>query len=148
MVQKILSVLKEAEDPDVNDYFENFMKDLPVHYDPDTDEALKEFEDEDLRLDLNSDDEDSENDLFANPECGEEEITENLSSLKKVHILTFFFLYVCLKYEFNSCEPSSQKLAHLRSGVISFETLLQNPTRTRRYLGQNLVLQTLWSSVM
>jgi hypothetical protein len=62
VVQKILAALDEADNPDLNDYFEQYMKNLPVYYDADNDEALKEFENEDLLLDADDlDDEDSDN---------------------------------------------------------------------------------------
>ncbi|KDR65759.1 hypothetical protein GALMADRAFT_1362644 [Galerina marginata CBS 339.88] len=89
VIQKILSVLDEADNPDDNDYFEQFMKNLPIHYDPDKDEALKEFEDKDLLLAVDSDDKDSDKDLLAvpAPEDGEEPILVNLSALKKLRAI-------------------------------------------------------------
>jgi hypothetical protein len=45
VVQKMLAALEEAEDPDVVDYYLP-NKDLPFHYDPDTDAELRDLEDE------------------------------------------------------------------------------------------------------
>ena len=93
MVQKILAALDEANDPDLIDYFQQYMKSLPVHYDADNDEALKELENEDLILDANdSNDDDSDNGLFqvVEPKDGEE-VLEKSTALKKVHTQGLFF---------------------------------------------------------
>ncbi|TRM56818.1 hypothetical protein BD626DRAFT_413086, partial [Schizophyllum amplum] len=45
VVQKILSVFKEVDaDPDVKDYYELFLKHLPIHFSVDDDEDLCEWE--------------------------------------------------------------------------------------------------------
>jgi hypothetical protein len=150
VMQKILSTLDEADNPDDNDYFEQFMKNLPIHYDPDKDEALKELENEDLLLDADSDEEDSDKDLFADPKPenlnGEEQILLKFSALKKVRTVIFFLIHVSLNMR-HSCELLLQKLARLLNGAPSFETSLQKPTRTRRYRRRNLMLQTSWLSM-
>jgi hypothetical protein len=107
VVQKILSVLEEAEDPEINDYFENFMKDLPVHYDPESDEAIKELENEDLLLDIDSDDEDSDKDLFENTEPVDGE-GEKLSALKKVCDCSLFL--ICFLNEITVASHCHQNL--------------------------------------
>lgn len=91
VVQQTLAALGEAEDPELKDYFEEFMKDLPVHYDADNDEALKEFENEE---DVDTDDEeDSDDGLLTKPVTQEEEeIVEKSSALQKVCI-NFFLSY-------------------------------------------------------
>ncbi|KAH9025003.1 hypothetical protein EDB83DRAFT_2170861, partial [Lactarius deliciosus] len=38
VAQKILSVAKEVDDPEFQDYYEHLNKQFPVHYDPDSDE--------------------------------------------------------------------------------------------------------------
>ena len=50
VVQKILAVLNEADDPEIVDYYLP-NKDLPFHYDPDGDPDLRDLEEEifDLR---------------------------------------------------------------------------------------------------
>jgi len=81
VVQKILSALGEADDPEIKDYFEEFMKDVPIHYDADNDEALKEFENkEDIDTD---DDDDLDDDLFTKP-VEAEPMAEKSSALQKV----------------------------------------------------------------
>ncbi|KAH9015122.1 hypothetical protein EDB83DRAFT_2232795, partial [Lactarius deliciosus] len=47
VVQKILSVAKEADDPQIQDYYERLNKQFPVHYDLGEDEELQDFENED-----------------------------------------------------------------------------------------------------
>ncbi|KAM5534208.1 hypothetical protein V8D89_012115 [Ganoderma adspersum] len=49
VVQKFLSELFEAEDPMLHDYYEEWNKHLPFHYDPDTDEENQRFASEGLR---------------------------------------------------------------------------------------------------
>jgi len=86
VVQKILAVLDEADDPELNDYYE-MMKDLPVHYDADNDEALKEFENE--KDDFSEDDwEDSDDELMKETEATGETSTGKKapSTLQKVRI--------------------------------------------------------------
>ena len=93
VVQKILAALDEANDLDLIDYFQQYMKSLPVHYNADNDEALKELENEDLILDANdSNDDDSDNGLFqvVEPKDGEE-VLEKSTALKKVHTQGLFF---------------------------------------------------------
>lgn len=51
-MQTLLKELDEADDPDLNDYF-NMTKSLPVHYNPDDDEDLREMEGEEF-ADLDS----------------------------------------------------------------------------------------------
>ncbi|KAJ7834404.1 hypothetical protein B0H13DRAFT_1914110 [Mycena leptocephala] len=46
VVQKLLATLEEAVDPNIEDTYK-VAKDLPVHYDPETDRELAEFERED-----------------------------------------------------------------------------------------------------
>jgi hypothetical protein len=43
VVQKLLATLEEAVDPNIEDTYKD-AKDLPVHYDPETDRELAEFE--------------------------------------------------------------------------------------------------------
>ncbi|KAH9017907.1 hypothetical protein EDB84DRAFT_1239632, partial [Lactarius hengduanensis] len=47
VVQKILSVAKEVDDPEIQDYYERLNKQFPVHYDLGEDEELQDFENED-----------------------------------------------------------------------------------------------------
>lgn len=80
-MQKILSTLDEADDPDVIDYFEA-MKNLPIHYDINEDKDQKELEKEEhTPEDAEDDAENSSDELFD-----EEQIQHdtNSSPLKKV----------------------------------------------------------------
>jgi hypothetical protein len=45
VVQKILALLEEADDPDIVDYYAS-NKDQPIHYDPEDDEDLQALENE------------------------------------------------------------------------------------------------------
>lgn len=58
VVQKLLSMLDEADDPDVEDYYIP-NKDLPFHYDPKDDPDLRDMEDE-VFAEKEDDDEDEE----------------------------------------------------------------------------------------
>jgi len=87
VVQKILSVLDEADDPDLHDYYET-MKDLPIHYNGDNDEALKEFESEENTF-SEDDGEDSDEEFLREPEAdgtAQSSGKKVLSALQKVSI--------------------------------------------------------------
>ena len=47
VVQKMLSVAKDVDDPELQDYYECLNKQFPVHYDLDTDDELHDFETKD-----------------------------------------------------------------------------------------------------
>jgi hypothetical protein len=82
VVQKILAALGEADDPLVNDeYLPN--KDLPIHYDPDTDHVLNELERERFPAAPESADADSEDDAAELLTALAEEF-KNMSPLQKV----------------------------------------------------------------
>jgi len=82
VVQKLLSALDEADDPDVNDYFD---KDLPIHYDVDKDEAQIELEEERLNdgeVDAEAMEEGEEEDKVFMEVISDQE--KKLSPVKKV----------------------------------------------------------------
>ncbi|EKM48650.1 uncharacterized protein PHACADRAFT_108524 [Phanerochaete carnosa HHB-10118-sp] len=62
VVQKILHELSEADDPALRDYYEEFAKHEPFHYNPEEDGDLKALEAEDEELDDGEDSSDSEDD--------------------------------------------------------------------------------------
>jgi hypothetical protein len=47
VIQKMLSVAKDDNDPDLQDYYESLDKQFPVHYNLDHDNELHDFENED-----------------------------------------------------------------------------------------------------
>jgi hypothetical protein len=80
VVQKLLATLEEAVDPNIEDTYKD-AKDLPVHYDPETDRELAEFEREVFqKKDSESTEEDGDGLLMAalGPEY------EKLSPVQKV----------------------------------------------------------------
>ena len=82
VVQKLLSALDEADDPDVNDYFD---KDLPIRYDVDKDEAQIELEEERLNdgeVDAEAMEEGEEEDKVFMEVISDQE--KKLSPVKKV----------------------------------------------------------------
>jgi hypothetical protein len=114
VVQSILAAFDEADDPDVIDYFN---KELPIHYDSNDDEAQKALEDEEFsQNDDNELEDDSEEDE------DEEKIQDNLSGLKKVHLI-FIAIALLLKYEHISSKQLSTKLSSLLNAVHGFARL-------------------------
>lgn len=78
VVQKILSALDDAEDPDVtDDYLPN--KDLPIHYDPEKDPEVRDLEREEFSSGINENEKDPAAFLLA-----EGTAFENLTTLQKV----------------------------------------------------------------
>ncbi|KAF8263013.1 hypothetical protein EI94DRAFT_1807894 [Lactarius quietus] len=47
IAQKMLSVAKDVDDPELQDYYESLNKQFPVHYDLDSNDELQDFENED-----------------------------------------------------------------------------------------------------
>ena len=47
VIQKMLSVVKNVDDPELQDYYECLNKQFPVHYDLDNDDELHDFETKD-----------------------------------------------------------------------------------------------------
>jgi hypothetical protein len=97
VVQKMLSVAKEVDDPDFQDYYENLNKQFPVHYDLDGDEELRDFENEEdsgskaQKIDLG--------DGLVDQECGEQDHFSEMGTIEKVSltrsILSSFGLLNC-----------------------------------------------------
>jgi hypothetical protein len=82
VVQKILSVLNDAEDPDVkDDYLPN--KDLPIHYDPDSDPDVRDLEEEEFSSAINENEKDPASALLA---AGVGTSLEGLTTLQKVSL--------------------------------------------------------------
>jgi hypothetical protein len=85
VVQKMLSVAKEVDDPDFQDYYEHLNKQFPVHYDLDGDEELHDFE--------NEEDDGSKahkNDIgdgLVDQECGEQDHFSEMGAIEKVSLM-------------------------------------------------------------
>jgi hypothetical protein len=98
VVQKMLALLGEADHPEINDYYE-LMKDLPVHYDAENDEALKEMESEENNISEgndNSDDEDLDDELLQEDDLDEPNAPKRKSpsALQKVRLLLRMAAYL------------------------------------------------------
>ncbi|KAF8186575.1 hypothetical protein K438DRAFT_1033042 [Mycena galopus ATCC 62051] len=128
VVQKMLAVLEEADDPDVVDYYLS-NKDLPFHYDPDTDAELRDLEDEQFVY------KDEEAEEAANTEAKEESKAkaevmemmateyENLSALHKLRLIVTkicsspqrrrSFKIIAAKMYKDTKAPSGRKLSTL-----------------------------------
>ena len=84
VVQKMLSVAKEVDDPDFQDYYEQLNKQFPVHYDIDRDKELRDFETEEVdrskvqKADLG--------DGLVNRECGEQDHFSEMGAIEKVSL--------------------------------------------------------------
>ena len=84
VVQKMLSVAKEVDDPDFQDYYEQLNKQFPVHYDVDRDEELRDFETEEVdrskvqKADLG--------DGLVDRECGEQDHFSEMGAIEKVSL--------------------------------------------------------------
>ncbi|KAH8993544.1 hypothetical protein EDB86DRAFT_2805510, partial [Lactarius hatsudake] len=91
VIQKILSVAKEADDPEIQDYYECLNKQFPVHYNLREDEELQDFENEDdstngVLNDLN--------DGLIDQETGEQDGFTAMSIIEKVSL----FFKLALSY--------------------------------------------------
>ena len=85
VAQKVLSVAKEVDDPEFQDYYEQLNKQFPVHYNLDGDEDLQDFENEedngstvqkaDLRYDI------------VDCECGEQDHFSEMGAIEKVSLM-------------------------------------------------------------
>lgn len=85
VAQKVLSVAKEVDDPDFQDYYEQLNKQFPVHYDLDGDEDLRNFENEEddgtkaQKTDLGDD--------LVDLECGEQDHFSEMGTIEKVMLV-------------------------------------------------------------
>jgi hypothetical protein len=82
VVQKLLSTLNEATDPDLEDYYLR-NKDLPFHYDPEDDPDLRDMEQEVFNEDLDEEDDAEESAASFMTAAGAGEL-EKLTPLQKV----------------------------------------------------------------
>jgi hypothetical protein len=81
VVQKILSVAKEVDDPEFQDYYEQLNKQFPVHYDIDSDEELRNFENEEV------DESKAQRDLsdgLVDQESGEQDHFSGMGAIERV----------------------------------------------------------------
>ncbi|KAH9011702.1 hypothetical protein EDB83DRAFT_2171948, partial [Lactarius deliciosus] len=81
VAQKILSVAKEVDDPEFQDYYEHLNKQFPVHYDPDSDEELRDFENEE------DDETKAQSDLsdgLVDRESGEQDHFSGMGAIEKL----------------------------------------------------------------
>lgn len=85
IVQKILSVAKEIdEDPDVQDYYDLFLKHLPVHFNLDQDEQLNAWQSEPDVIDLDEESGDEEHASDLDLDVNEIIDVLRMSALEKV----------------------------------------------------------------
>ena len=81
VVQKMLSVAKEVDDPEFQDYYEQLNKQFPVHYDLASDEELRDFESEEddrskAQVDLS--------DGLVDQDSGEQDHFAGMGAIEKV----------------------------------------------------------------
>lgn len=114
VVQTILKYLDEADDPNLVDYYET-MKNLPVHYNPDEDEELKEMEQEKY--------DETESSEVGEDEVSAEELPEDAEALSPVKKVRSIY-YPVLFYTYHSCSfgQLSTKLFPLLN-VVNISTL-------------------------
>ena len=85
VAQKVLSVAKEVDDPEFQDYYEQLNKQFPVHYNLDGDEDLQDFENKEdngstvQKADLGDD--------IVNRECGEQDHFSEMGAIEKVSLM-------------------------------------------------------------
>ncbi|KAF8182136.1 hypothetical protein K438DRAFT_1724989 [Mycena galopus ATCC 62051] len=98
VVQKILATLNEADDPDVIDYYLP-NKDLPFHYDPDTDTDLRDLETEEIPQSTDGQAEDEEDDEVEVMTAMADDLAK-LSPLQKVSSLFDFTHFIDSPFSF------------------------------------------------
>ena len=82
VVQKMLSVAKDVDDPELQDYYECLNKQFPVHYDLDANDELRDFETEDDNVSK------AHGDLsngLIDQESGEQDYFGGMGAIEKVH---------------------------------------------------------------
>ncbi|KAF8257571.1 hypothetical protein EI94DRAFT_1629243 [Lactarius quietus] len=84
VVQKMLSIAKDIDDPEFQDYYEQLNKQFPIHYDLDNDEELCDFENEKddgskVQTDLG--------DGLVDQECGEQDHFSEMGTIEKVSLM-------------------------------------------------------------
>lgn len=141
VVQKMLAALEEAPDPAVEDqYIPN--KDLPFHYDLETDDDVRDLEQEVFPLADGVENE--ENDATDMMNALAPEFTKMSPLQKASDVLKVFYAMLTSR---SSYAPRSPKYV-LRLNVASVSELLQNNSTNRSSLPQVEWLQRLWSSEM
>ena len=81
VVQKMLSVAKDVDDPELQDYYECLNKQFPVHYDLDADDELRDFETEDNNVSKAHGD---LSDKLIDQESGEQDHFGGMGAIEKV----------------------------------------------------------------
>ncbi|KAF8257527.1 hypothetical protein EI94DRAFT_1629671 [Lactarius quietus] len=84
IAQKMLSVVKDVDNPELQDYYESLNKQFPVHYDIDNDDELQDFEND------NDDRSKAQGDLsdgLIDQESGEQDHFGGMGAIEKVCLL-------------------------------------------------------------
>src|ERR1700761_9287523 len=127
VVQKMLSVAKEVDDPEFQDYYEHLNKQFPVHYDLDSDEELHDFESEEddgskaqSNLDLS--------DGLVDQESGEQDRFDGMGAIEKVCLV--YSTSPNPRYPFTVTCSFGQQLSRssVHQGDASYSARNQNST--------------------
>ncbi|KAF8262481.1 hypothetical protein EI94DRAFT_1602044, partial [Lactarius quietus] len=84
IAQKMLSVAKDVDDPELQDYYESLNKQFPVHYDLDNNDELQDFENKD---DDGSKAQGNLSDGLIDQESGEQDHFGGMGAIEKVCLL-------------------------------------------------------------